>query len=186
LDRAIAAVSQTHSVNVRMLPFFLRPNFPEEGVPRKHITADGGISPFLQKLNALEPKINFDGACKTAPNTIKYHMALAYVFEHHGGKAQARCSARIFEAHLGKEGVFPDDANLLKLCLEIVPELDTTAFAAYLVSDAKRQAVLAHASQVRTDYQVSGVPFFVINDKVAVSGAQQPEALIQAFMKASA
>jgi len=128
--------------------------------------------------------IKFGAKHATGPNTGKYHVALAHVLKHHGSAAQTKANARIMRAYFQDE-VFPNDVNLLALCKESVPKLDAEAFARDLSSKDKLQAVHVHANEVRRDYQVTGVPFYIINDKVAFSGAREPEVFLTAFKQAT-
>ena len=49
-----------------------------------------------------------------------------------------------------------------------------------------QQAEVAEADQRARELGVSGVPFFIFDGKTAVSGAQEPEALLQAIAQARA
>jgi predicted DsbA family dithiol-disulfide isomerase len=40
------------------------------------------------------------------------------------------------------------------------------------------------AEELSRRHQVSGVPFFIINGKITLSGAQQPDAFLSAFRQA--
>jgi predicted DsbA family dithiol-disulfide isomerase len=55
----------------------------------------------------------------------------------------------------------------------------------YLSDPAQRQAVSQADAQAR-QMGISGVPFFIFNQKVAVSGAQDPQALLAAMQQAAA
>ncbi|WZO97500.1 DsbA family protein [Isosphaeraceae bacterium EP7] len=61
--------------------------------------------------------------------------------------------------------------------------LDKAEVDGLLASEAGLDAVRAGEEQGRR-HGVSGVPFFVVNGKVALSGAQPPELFLQAFEQA--
>jgi len=63
--------------------------------------------------------------------------------------------------------------------------MDAAAVKAYLESDADADTVREDAEQSRR-MGISGVPFFVFNEKLAASGAQPPEALLGAMRQAAA
>ncbi len=63
--------------------------------------------------------------------------------------------------------------------------LDGEAARAYIGDTANRAAVAQADAQAR-QMGVSGVPFFIFNQKVAVSGAQDPQALLAAMRQAVA
>ena len=82
---------------------------------------------------------------------------------------------------------FLEGANLTdKAALARVGEragLDRAALAAYLASDDGREGVLRADLEAR-QASIHGVPCFIFNRRTAVSGAQAPEALLQAMLEA--
>ena len=60
---------------------------------------------------------------------------------------------------------------------------DGTAARAWLASDAGRKAIEAEEQCARA-LGVTGVPFFVFNQRLAVSGAQPSEVLLEAMEQA--
>jgi protein disulfide-isomerase len=63
--------------------------------------------------------------------------------------------------------------------------LEDGATRASLDDDAQRQEVLAQDEQARA-LGVSGVPFFIFDQRLAVSGAQEPQVLLRALREAAA
>ena len=61
--------------------------------------------------------------------------------------------------------------------------LERAALAAYLGSDEDRESVLAMDLEARRA-GIGGVPFFIFNRRVAVSGAHEPETLLAAMTEA--
>jgi len=156
---------------------------PKEG-KAKGGTPASRVGAWLQKINAKEgPEIKFTGKCDRYPNTEKYHVALAYVLEVHGAAAQTRCSARVFKGYY-QDGIYPDEKNLISQVGEVVTDLDPAALQAALRSESKHARVLANARKLRDDYQVRGVPYFIVNDKFAVSGAQETDYFLRLFAEA--
>jgi len=156
---------------------------PKEG-KIKGGTPASRVGAWLQQLNAKEgPAIKFTGKCDRYPNTEKYHVAMAYVLEKHGADAQNRCSSRIFKGYF-QDGIYPDEKNLISQIGEVVADLDTAALLADLRSKSKVERVKAHARKIANTYQVRGVPYFIINDKFALSGAQEPEHFLSTFEQA--
>jgi len=138
----------------------------------------------LQQINAKEgPAIKFTGKCDRYPNTEDYHVAMAYVLEKHGADAQNRVASRTFKGYF-QDGIYPDEKNLISMIGEVVADLDTAALQADLRSKSKLARVKAHAQNIAGSYQVSGVPYFIINDKFALSGAQESEYFMAAFEQA--
>jgi len=130
------------------------------------------------------PAIKFTGMCDTHPNTTLYHIALSYVKRAHGADAQNRCAGRLFKGYF-QDGIFPNKANLVKLCREVLgSELDTAALSTALSSKDERKNIVAEARKLSRDYQITGVPFFIIQDKFGLSGAQDKDTLLRAFAQA--
>lgn len=156
---------------------------PKKGKYKGEGTPASRVGAWMQRLNESEgPEINFTGMCDTYPNTEAYHVALAYILSQHGASSQTAASGRIFKGYY-QDGVYPSDENLLKLCAEVVPSLDASAFIATLKDDSNTTAVVARARELSATFRASGVPFFIINGQPAFSGAQEPEAFIRAFQE---
>ncbi len=80
------------------------------------------------------------------------------------------------------EGRFIGDADVLA---EIAREagLDPQAARAFVTDPVQLQAVAQADGQARS-MGISGVPFFIFNQKLAVSGAQDPATLLDAMQQA--
>jgi predicted DsbA family dithiol-disulfide isomerase len=63
--------------------------------------------------------------------------------------------------------------------------LDRDAMRAYLDSDIDADLIRS-ADQEARQVGVEGVPFFIINRTIGISGAQDPEVLLQAMEQARA
>jgi predicted DsbA family dithiol-disulfide isomerase len=63
--------------------------------------------------------------------------------------------------------------------------LDRAKAESLLNSDDGLQAI-KDADALARRFRVDGVPFFVINSTLTLSGAQQPDAFLEAFKRASA
>lgn len=147
LNRAIAASRSKYQVQVSWLPFFLRPNMPREG-KAKGGTPASRVGGWLQRINAKEgPEIEFTGLCDRYPNTELYHVALEHVLDRHGAAVQHKAAQRLFEGYY-RDGVFPDEANLVQLALQVEPSLDAAALRAALRDPAKRDSVFDYAQSL--------------------------------------
>ncbi|QKZ11345.1 DsbA family oxidoreductase [Spirosoma sp. KUDC1026] len=88
---------------------------------------------------------------------------------------------RLFKAYFTEGRNTADHATLLELGTDI--GLDASEVNAMLASDLYGQAVDQDLYEAR-QIGVRGVPFFVLNHKYAVSGAQQPETFLGALQTA--
>jgi predicted DsbA family dithiol-disulfide isomerase len=115
---------------------------------------------------------------KTQPNTLDAHRLVAW--------AQARGDAegiveRLFEAFFLEGRDIGDRDELARLAEET--GLDAEAARAMLASDAMRDVVTSESREA-VDAGIQGVPCFIFNGRTAVSGAQDPQTLLQAIAAA--
>lgn len=169
---------------VRWLPFQLNPDIPQNGMSRQAYIerkfGPGGNAKYSH-VAAVGREVGIDFAfdkIKVQPNTVNAHRLLHYA------AAQGR------EDEVAEElfkGYFIDGANLTDLdaLADIGARggLARDAVAAYLAGDADRKLVQSADIEAR-NAGIQGVPFFIFNRKVAVSGAHEPEALLQAMQQA--
>jgi predicted DsbA family dithiol-disulfide isomerase len=171
---------------VRWLPFQLNPDLPASGISR----AD-----YIQRKFGTTGKRNYDRVAavgksvgvpfefdkiEVQPNTLNAHRLLHYADTQ--GK-QDEVAEELFRAY------FIEGANLtdLDLLADVANRagLPREAAAAYLASGADQDVVSAADVEAR-NAGIGGVPFFIFNRKVGVSGAQEAEALVEAMEQAAA
>ena len=164
-------------------PFQLNPDLPAEGVERRsYLEAKFGGAERAAQIYArvraagASVGIGFElDRITRQPNTLDAHRLISW--------AQARGDAgplveRLFRAYF-IEGVFIGDAaELERLATEA--GFDGDAAAAFLASDAG-VAEVAGADRRARELGISGVPLFIFNHRVAVSGAQEPDTLLAAL-----
>lgn len=169
------------------MPFFLNPDTPPDGEPyRAFLEAKFG---GRAEVDALQARVAEAGRAagiefaferiETRPNSLDAQR-LIYRAQH-DGQAAATVAAlveRIFAAHFLHGEDIGDVDTLARLAGEVGD--DPAAALDFLQSGEAVEAVLELAAQVQ-HAGISGVPFFVINRKVALAGAQPPEALIEAI-----
>ena len=109
------------------------------------------------------------------PNTLDAHRLIAWAQAH--GEAEPLVE-RLFRAYF-IEGAFIGDARVLEQ-LASDAGFDGDAAAAFLASD-QGVAEAAGADRRARELGISGVPLFIFNRRVAVSGAQEPDTLLAAL-----
>ena len=201
LDRALQLWHEERpdsEADVRWRPFFLNPDTPESGEPYR---------PFLEKKFGGPEKLaeiwrQVGAAGRTAgiefafekielrANTLNAHRLI-----HHaqtigacgdpkpvqgkaiGGLVEALFAAQFLDGrHIG------DRAVLAAVAAECGMERE--AVQRYLDSDADADQVRATAAELQR-MGIGGVPFFIFNQRIAASGAQPPEALLQGMREAA-
>jgi predicted DsbA family dithiol-disulfide isomerase len=106
-------------------------------------------------------------------NTVKAHEALHFAKER--GR-QLELAERLMSAYFTEGRHLGEDEELAALAADV--GLDADELRTALAERTYLDAVRADQNQAR-DYGINGVPFFVINDKYGVSGAQPAEAFAQ-------
>jgi len=169
---------------VRWLPFQLNPDLPESGISRAdYILRKFGESDSSRyKRVALVGKtvgldMQFD-KIKVQPNTVKVHRLL-----HHAGEAgkQDALAEALFRAYFIEGANLTDSAVLADYAAEA--GLDREEILAYLASGADADVIRSADVEAR-NAGVNGVPFFIFNRSIGLSGAQDPEVLLQAMQQA--
>jgi predicted DsbA family dithiol-disulfide isomerase len=168
---------------VRWLPFQLNPDLPPEGIARKTYIerkfGPGGARNY-ERVAAVgkEVGIDFDfDAISVQPNTVDAHRLMHYAARH--GREDAMAES-LFRGYFQEGAVLTDAAQLAALGARA--GFEPAAVAAYLASDEDRQTVLSADLEAR-QAGIGGVPFFIFNRRVAVSGAHEPSVLLDAMQQ---
>ena len=186
-------------VQIRWHPFQLNPDLPETGMPRKQYLEDkfGGPERAAQiyaRVGAAGKSVgldlNFDGIQRQA-NTLLAHALIAYAQASPLNNAQGDTDNRLgndVKERLLKayfvEGRFIGSIDVL-VEIAVAAGLDGAEVRQYLSDPVHRESV-SQADALARQMGISGVPFFIFNQKVAVSGAQDPQTLLQAMQQAVA
>ena len=140
-------------------------------------TAGGKKMNDGMRATAKEVGLAYDFDIAIPNNTMDAHRLL------HFAKAkglQNQMKERLFKAYYTEGKNIGDTETLVKLAAEIgLPAAETTAI---LQAETYRLQVLEDQHKAQ-QIGVNGVPFFVFNDKYAVSGAQPAEIFTQVLNK---
>jgi predicted DsbA family dithiol-disulfide isomerase len=187
LEQALPALAeQGLAFTVQWHPFQLNPDMPEAGLDRREYRiAKFGSWERSQELDAQVAAagrgeglaFNFDRQSRT-PNTLDAHRVIWFAGER--GVQDAVVEA-LFLAYFTDGRNLSDRATLAEVATGA--GLDRAEVDELLACDTGLDAVRAGEEQARS-LGVSSVPFFIVNGKVALSGAQPPELFRQAFEKA--
>lgn len=167
-------------------PFQLNPDLPREGIDRRAYLAEkfGGTrraAEIYDRVRAAGHSVGIEFAfekIERQPNTLDAHRLISW--------AQAQGSAeevveRLFRAYF-LDGRFIGDRDVL---VEIAGDSGLSADAARAQLDSNEgAAAIAQMDRRVRELGVTGVPFFIFDGKVAVSGAQEPEVLVAAASEA--
>jgi predicted DsbA family dithiol-disulfide isomerase len=144
------------------------------GVPTSE--AQGMIDRMVSVAAADGLEFRFD---KIRPgNTFDAHRVIHFAYE--SGK-QDEMKERLLRAYMTEGESIGDREVLIRLATEV--GLDGSAVRALLASEAHQDAVRSDEEEARK-LDIRGVPFFVIDAKYAVSGAQSADVLLGALERA--
>jgi predicted DsbA family dithiol-disulfide isomerase len=183
LERAVRALGGRHEVRVRWHPFQLNPTMPREGMVRRaYRTVKFGSWERSQALDAQVAAAGgaegidfaFDRIGRT-PNTLDSHRLIAVAGEQ---GVQDGVVEALFRGYFTEGRDLSDKGTLLDLAAR--GGLDRGRAEALLGGDEDLEGLRAAEGQARR-LGVQGVPFFVINGEVALSGARESSAFLAAF-----
>lgn len=182
LEKAIAAYGKPVTVNWH--PFQLNPAIPKEGISRREYRiAKFGSWERSMELDAnivavgKQVGIHFDfERMERTPNTSDAHR-LIWLADKMG--IQDAVVEELFKAY------FTDgrDISNQQTLFDVVAEagLDRAKAEAMLTSNEDLLAI----KKQEWRFRVEGVPFFIVNGQIPLSGAQPPDAFLAAFEQAS-
>lgn len=193
LKGALALVKEKHpdvEFQVNWLPFFLNPDTPKAGESyRAFLEAKFGGAKQVDRIQADVAEAGRDSGVEfrfdriaTRPNTLLAHRLVYRVqsIGHHPDEVQMLVE-RLFAAHFQRGEDIGDIETLSAIAAECGEDKAETA--AYLASDESEQQVKSLVEKVGK-LGVTGVPFFIFQRRLAVSGAQSSAALAAAIMQA--
>ena len=169
---------------MRWLPFQLNPDLPSEGIPRRTYIerkfGPGGARNY-SRIAGVGKEVGIDfafDAITVQPNTVDAHRLMQYGARNGCEDAVAES---LFQGYFLEGAVLTDLDTLADIGARA--GLDRETVRAYLTSDDDRDLVLRADLQARQS-GIGGVPFFIFNRKLAVSGAHEPETLLEAMREA--
>ncbi len=187
LETALKSVPGQANFTVRFMPYELNPATPEEGLDHKaHLAAKFGSAHALDaahaRLAALGKEAGIDyrfDAIQKTPNTLNAHRVL-WLAEKEGKGNEAQNA--FFKAYFTQGKNLGDKKVLMDLAVSVGLERGKVEM---LLASRQYEQEVREAEEKAYDTGVTGVPFFIFNGKVAVSGAQGVEVFEKALRQAS-
>jgi predicted DsbA family dithiol-disulfide isomerase len=183
LESAMSELVDHFDFEVTYHPFELNPDLPTAGLDHKsYLVKKFGseerynqLTSHVTEVAAMEG-LNFNYAAqKVSPNTRKAHAIIQYSKEMMGVTGIVE---ELFQAYFIDGVDLSKDENLIRISERAGLN---GAEIGRLLSD---QHVLAQVEQQEREMYklgITGVPFYIINNKYGISGAQAPETFIAAF-----
>ncbi len=183
LEKAMDMVSDRFDFEVEYFPFELNPQIPAGGIDQKaYLTSKFGSDAKYEQLTghvtriAAGEGIVFDYAAqRVSPNTRDAHRLIQLAGE---AGLQAQLVEAFYKAYFTDGVDLSRKENLISVAAGAGMDPDKTA----LFLDSNTGTVeVEMAEKELHQLGISGVPFFIIDNKYGISGAQSPEAFIKAF-----
>lgn len=184
--RLEAAIAQRPEldIEVKWQPFQLSPEMPREGRRRvEHYREIFGkeraeIIMGSMKDTGIDEGIEFGNDPEAmSPNTLSAHVLMLWAREDESINAN-EVAEKLFHAHHVDCDDIGDHAVLLRIAREV--GMDDAGLAEKLLAGADEDKVveMIHESTARG---ITGVPFFIIDGRYGLSGAQPADALVEAL-----
>lgn len=185
-EKALQQFPRKEDIEVEWKSFQLNPHLVTD--PHKNINeylseAKGWTLAYARQVNAQvanmarEEGLNYDFDRAVVANSFDAHRLIQLAKTQGKG---AEMEERLFKAYFTEGKNIADHATLLKMGTDA--DLDPAAIQQVLESNEYAEAVendIYESQQIG----VRGVPYFVFNDKYAVSGAQATETFLSALNK---
>lgn len=197
LELALGALKDIKA-ELNWRPYQLDPTIPCNGVDRKaYMEAKFGTGPRLDQIqNQLVQfgkeagiRFNFD-KISVSPNTMNAHRLIRWAGQadqsgqsgQAGQAIQNKVVDRLFKLYFTEGADIGNSAVLIKAGSDA--GMDASILETLLPTDAEVEGVNGEIETSRK-IGVTGVPFYILNQKYGVSGAQMPEILIEAITNAT-
>jgi predicted DsbA family dithiol-disulfide isomerase len=185
LERALEMRPEI-AFDVQWRPYQLDPDIPREGADRaQYMRAKFGDGPRVRamsdalKAEGLREEIAFAfDRIDRRPNTIDGHRLIRWAAS---AGLQDAVVERLFAAYFLEARDIGDPAVLEFLAADV--GMDSVQVAELLAEDTDRAAVEREA-RLAGEMGITGVPTFIFASRYVLSGAREPEVLVQVIDKA--
>lgn len=186
LESALTQLPERNNIEIEWKSYQLDPTMPEDEtdtytgyLSKKRNVSEAQGNELLASVSASAKKIgldyNFDKALMT--NSFKAHVLIQ--FAKSKGKGN-QMEERLFKAFFTDGKNISDSATLIQLGIEV--GLNEAEIIAALTNEGFVNAVKKDINEAK-EIGVTGVPFFVLDRKYAISGAQPPEVMLDNISK---
>ncbi len=174
-----------NGIKVTNLPFQLNPDMPMEGMDRiqyikKKFGSIENAKPMYDNMILQGQQENLEiklDKIKKTPNTVKSHLLIDYAKLN---KVENEVMDSIFESYFFKAKDIGDENVLLEIGKK--HDLDIKGLEKFITQKENLQKI-DKLDTIAKQMGISGVPFYIFNDKISISGAETVENLAQAINK---
>ena len=174
-----------NGIKVANLPFQLNPDMPMEGMDRiqyikKKFGSIENAKPMYDNMILQGQQENLEiklDKIKKTPNTVKSHLLIDYAKLN---KVENEVIDSIFESYFFKAKDIGDENVLLEIGKK--HDLDIKGLEKFITQKENLQKI-DKLDTIAKQMGISGVPFYIFNDKISISGAETVENLTKAINK---
>jgi predicted DsbA family dithiol-disulfide isomerase len=189
LETVLAELERTEpalATELRWHPFQLNPDLPAAGIPRAaYLEAKFGgrarAAEIYERVRAVGAQVgiafDFDRIARQ-PNTLEAHCLIAWAQQR--GDASALVERLFHDYFIDGRFIGGREELVAAAAACGLPEAEARS---QLDSGASRGEVEAESREAQ-ESGITGVPFFIFNGRTAVSGAHDPETLLEAIAAA--
>jgi predicted DsbA family dithiol-disulfide isomerase len=186
LEKALAQLPEDERPTIRWHAYQLMPEFPAgTSTPARAMLEKrfGGVARVQGMLDnvrgvAKDVGINFDVDSQIACNTALAHRAVAVARSHDRQDAAVEA---FFRAHFEEGKDLSKEDVVVDVLAAAVPGVDRGTLRQELSQADVESEVEVDKKEARM-IGIQGVPFFVLDERLAVSGAQEPSTFV-AFLR---
>ena len=184
LNQALKQLNLSETI-VMNLPFQLNPSMPKNGMDRiEYIkTKFGSIEnakPMYDNMIMQGEQENLQiklDKIKRTPNTVKSHLLIDLARKY---ETENKVITDLFETYFNKAKDIGDEEILMSIAKK--NNLDANEVQTYLNNEENVKKI-NKMDDVAKQMGITGVPFYIFNDQLSVSGAQPIEQLVEAIKK---
>jgi len=182
LNQALEQLNISPSI-VTNLPFQLNPSMPKDGMERiNYIKSKFGsienAKPMYDNMIMQGEQENLQiklDKIKRTPNTVKSHLLVDLARKY---KVENNVIADLFESYFTKAKDIGDEDVLMFIAKK--NKLSTDEVKEYLNNEENIKKI-NKMDDVAREIGIKGVPFYIFNDQLSISGAQSVDHLIEAI-----
>ncbi|KAK9153111.1 hypothetical protein Sjap_000591 [Stephania japonica] len=183
LDKAIASAKDQFDFKIQWHPYFLNPSAPKEGITKREFYEKKFGSQSLEMAARMTEVfrrlgLEYDLSGLTG-NTLNSHRLITWA-GNHGLDKQNALVEELFVGYFTQGKYIGDSKFLAQAAAKVGLE-----GAEEFLEDPNKGVAEVHEDLAKYSTGINGVPHFVINGEIKISGGQPPEVFLRAFQAAA-
>lgn len=194
LTKALRELEGEIAAEIRWRPFELNPDMPHEGeeqeahLQRKYGRPAEEGARIRGQMKAIAEQagvsLSYEGEGEAPPammwNTRDCHKLLTFALEQAGPEVQTALKLALFRAHFNERRNLGDRAVLLDIAASAGLHREAARAA---LDDPDLEARVLAEEEKALDYNISGVPAMIVDNRFLIPGAQAPEVYVNALRR---